>query len=103
LELACIKRADLVISPSTFLSTYYQRNHSIAVQVSRPVQMPVIPEADESTSERYFVHIGHLGKRKGTDIVVNVMLRVWKHVPDAVIYFIGSPINELEVDSYKAR
>ncbi len=103
LELACIKRADLVMAPSSFLATYYQREHSIAVQVSRPVQMPMLPEAGEATGERYFVHIGHLGRRKGTDIVVDVMLQVWQHVPDAVIYFIGSPIHEQDVDSYKAR
>lgn len=103
LELVCIRRADLVISPSFFLADYYQRHHGIAVEVSRPVQMPVIPETNEVASERCFVHIGHLGTRKGTDIVVDVMLQLWKSVPDAVIYFIGSPINQQEVDSYKAR
>lgn len=104
LELLSIRLAKRVYAPSKFLAFHYTRYHKINVSVVRPPlgQIKISDAQDLTLPLKYFVHVGQLGPRKGTDLVLKMMTELWKTIPGAKLVMVGDFLkNEDKVSYFK--
>ncbi len=101
LEKACVRRADIAYSPSQFLADRCYGDWRNDVQVLRP---PVFIETQPSTEpllylpDRYLIHFGQIGTRKGSDVLAAALCRAWQEEPDLKIVWAGRVIKEGEFE-----
>jgi glycosyltransferase involved in cell wall biosynthesis len=91
-----IRRADIVYAPSQFTAYYYQRTHSMKVDVLRP---PAMIETEPSPGpwklpDRYFLYFGKLKKRKGTEWLARALPKVWAEEPNFQMVWAGNCTSE---------
>ncbi len=104
LDARAMRRADATYAPSSFLADYFRREHGIDVAVVRPpAELGTKPATDLPfpLPERYLVHFGTLGPRKGTDVVARALLRAWSVDPSLRMVWVG-PIQERELAAHRA-
>jgi len=88
-----IGRADIVYAHSQFLSAHLLSRYGIRADVLRPpVFMERVPTQQKplDVPERYLVHFGLLGRRKGTDIVAEALPLAWRDEPGIRMVWAGT-------------
>jgi len=105
LDVRAQRRADVTYAPSAFLQRYFSERYGLPVKVVRP-PMPT----DVSTRaapppglpERYLVHYGMLGRRKGSDVIAEALPLAWERAPDLRMVWAG-PLRESALKRYSAN
>jgi glycosyltransferase involved in cell wall biosynthesis len=90
---AGIRRADIVYAHSRFLSAHLLSRYGIRAQVFRPpVFMERVPSqhVEVDVPDRYLVHFGLLGRRKGTDLVAAALPLAWRKEPGIRMVWAGT-------------
>ena len=101
LERECVRRADIAYAPSQFIANRCCGYWRDDVQVIRP---PVFIETKSSNEllsylpDRYLIHFGQIGKRKGSDVLAAALRQVWQEEPDVKMVWAGSVIKEGEFE-----
>lgn len=101
LERECVRRADIAYAPSQFLVDRCYGDWRDDVQVIRP---PVFIETKSSNEllsylpDRYLIHFGQIGRRKGSDVLAAALRRVWQEEPDVKMVWAGGVIKEGEFE-----
>lgn len=96
LDVAAQRRADASYAPSVLLQRYFSERYGLEVGLVRP---PLPVDVGERASlpgelpERYLVHFGTLGKRKGTEVVAEALPLAWERVPDLRMVWAG-PLSD---------
>ena len=92
LDVAVMRRADANYAPSALLADHFRSTHGIDVRVVRPPIERICAhvEGPTPTDDRYLVHFGALGARKGTDAVAAALPLAWDTAPDLRMVWIGS-------------
>ena len=92
IERRCIRRADRAYAPSRYLADYFRSRHGLNLDVVRPplkaLQSPGAP-VEMALPAKYLVHFGQLRRRKGTDVVIAALPRVWSEAPDFRMVWAG--------------
>jgi len=104
LDARIMRRADGTYAPSRFLAGYFQRTYGIDVAVLRPpAELGAAPatEFPFDLPDRYLVHFGSLGVRKGTDLVAQALVRAWRVDPTLRMVWIG-PIQASALAAHRA-
>lgn len=104
LERVSLRRADVAYTPSRCLSDFYRREHGIHTEVLRPpflLEPEPASEVPPGLPERYLLHFGQLGSRKGTDLVVRALPLAWEKEPGLEIVFAGREIRPGAFDRWK--
>jgi glycosyltransferase involved in cell wall biosynthesis len=92
LDVHMIRQADVAYAPSHFLAEYFNRTYGTDVRVLRPpAELGAEPAAGlpMTLPDRYFVHFGSLGRRKGTDLVARALPLAWRVEPGLEMVWIG--------------
>jgi glycosyltransferase involved in cell wall biosynthesis len=101
LERACVRRADIAYAPSRFVANYCRRSWRKDVQVVRP---PMLLECQPAETlmprlpERYLIHFGQIGKRKGSDVLAKALNHIWQTEPDFKMIWAGNVIKPGEYE-----
>jgi len=101
LERASIRRANLVYAPSEFLAEQCKQRLRSDVDVVRP---PMFLETQPAANvpaevpERYLVHFGQIGARKGSDVIASALIRVWREEPEFRMVWAGREIRQREFE-----
>lgn len=102
LERACVRKADIAYAPSQFVVERCRQDGWRAnMSVLRP---PVFIESEPSSElpsylpERYLIHFGQIGKRKGSLDLAAALCRVWEEEPNFKMIWAGTPIKEGEYE-----
>lgn len=93
LERRILRRADACYAPSRFLAGYFQKVEGLPVSVLRPpleAEFECSEKAPCEVPERYLVHFGLLGERKGTDVVLRAARLMEKLEPGLRIVLVGN-------------
>jgi glycosyltransferase involved in cell wall biosynthesis len=104
LDVHMIRRADVAYAPSYFLAEHFNRVYDTDVQVLRPPAELGAEPADGlpiPLPDRYFVHFGNLGRRKGTDVVAQALPLAWRVEPGLEMVWIGR-IDERSLADFRA-
>lgn len=103
LDVAAMRRADAVYAPSRLLADHFRATHGLDVRVVRPPveRLDVAAAPREDHGERYLVHFGTLGGRKGTDALATALPLAWAAAPDLRVVWIG-PLDEHAWRAYRA-
>lgn len=92
IERRCIRKADRAYAPSRYIADYFRTQHGLQLDVVRPplraMDRPTAPPPPNLPA-KYLLHFGQLRRRKGTDLVVAALPRVWSVVPDFRMVFAG--------------
>jgi len=92
LERAAIRRADKAYAPSQFVAEHFRTRHRIPVEVLRPpLGLEVASSAGRPCGlpERFFLHFGHLRRRKGTHWLGESLKRVFEVEPSLRMVWVG--------------
>jgi glycosyltransferase involved in cell wall biosynthesis len=106
LERFSVSRADVAYAPSRFLADYMRTRYGIRVDVLRPpfcVERPPAGAAPRPLPARYLIFFGFLGKRKGTDVLADALLHVWREEPDFAMVWAGTEYPEPVFEKYANR
>ena len=106
LERHLIGRADFAYAPSRFLAHYFREHHGLKVRVVRPpcqFTLECSKDLPAELPERYLVHFGLLGVRKGTDIVVDALCLALEKEPDLTMVLVGNEARRGELNQLYAR
>lgn len=102
LERASIRKADIAYAPSQFVAERCRQDGwRTDMQVLRP---PVFVESEPSSElpsylpERYLIHFGQIGKRKGSQYLASALCHVWEQEPNFKMIWAGNPIKEGEYE-----
>ena len=93
LDVRAIRRADVAYAPSRFLADYFNTTYGTDVRVLRPpAELGTAPATDipGGLPERYLIHFGSLGARKGTDLVAEALHLAWRVDPSLRMVWAGS-------------
>lgn len=93
--LAC-KRAQLVYAPSRFLTRRLAAKGIAAQYLPPPAPVSAEPtRADAGNREqgRYFIHFGALGRRKGTETLVDALPAIVAECPDFKMIWAGKEVQ----------
>jgi len=96
LERRCIRRADMAYAPSQFLADQCRQDRWRAdVQVLRPpifLDTQPQPQPPCALPQRYLIHFGQFGERKGSFALARALCQVWQHNPEVKMVWAGRPI-----------
>jgi glycosyltransferase involved in cell wall biosynthesis len=101
LERWSIRRAQGAYAPSRCIAEHFQRRFGMKVGVVRP---PFVLEANGEASppdnmpDRFLLHFGRLGRRKGTDLVMAALLRALEIEPSITMVWAGKPQDPAEIE-----
>jgi glycosyltransferase involved in cell wall biosynthesis len=96
LERMCLRRADIAYAPSRFVADYCRLGWRKDVWVVRPpVLREVSPQAHAPLTlpDRYLIHFGRIGSRKGSDVLAAALNLVWQQAPDFKMIWAGKAIK----------
>ena len=103
LERKSVRRGDLAYAPSQFVADLCAATGWRGdVAVVRP---PMFLETESAASvpaevpERYLVHFGQIGARKGSDVIASALIRVWREEPEFRMVWAGREIGKGEFAS----
>ncbi len=105
LEDKSVARGDLIYSPSKYTADYYHRTKNKQVHVLRPPFFMEHQPADVSNYQlpsRYFIHFGSIGPVKGSDLLAEALVQVWKQAPDFSMVWAGKERKKGEMDRYRS-
>lgn len=97
LERHAAKRADKVYAPSRFLAEYCSERWGVEVAVIRPpafIETLDADLADLDLPDRFLLHFGQIGPRKGSDTLAKALVSVWQREPDVKFVWAGKVVNE---------
>lgn len=103
LERWSIGRAQGAYAPSRCIAEHFAKKFEVKVGVVRP---PFVLESTgpaappEKMPRRFLLHIGRLGKRKGTDLVAAALKRAWEKEPGMTMVWAGKPQDPAEVEGW---
>jgi glycosyltransferase involved in cell wall biosynthesis len=103
LDARIMRRADLTYAPSRLLAEYFRAHYGFDVQVVRPpAELGAEPatELPFAVPDRYLIHFGTLGPRKGTDLVAKALVRAWQVEPSLRLVWVGR-LREDALASYR--
>ncbi len=96
LEKLSLRHADIAYAPSEYLANACQDNWRKDVKVVRPplfIDTEPSSELPPNLPERYFIHFGQLGKRKGSDILAKALCLVWQKEPQFKMVWAGKVLK----------
>jgi glycosyltransferase involved in cell wall biosynthesis len=105
LERRCIRRASIVYAPSRLLADYARGRLGVKAKVVRPpAYIEVAPYANPlGLPERYFIHFGTIGRRKGSDVIAEALPLVWQQAPDFAMVWAGKLNGATSFDEYRRK
>ncbi len=106
LERRTIRRADAAYAPSQALADWYRATHGITLEVIRPpVTLDPAPAPDPGFDlpDRFLLFFGHLGPRKGSDMLAEALPIAWQTVPDLTMIWAGFEARPGAMAAYRAR
>jgi glycosyltransferase involved in cell wall biosynthesis len=92
LDVRALRRADLAYAPSRFLADYFNDRYGTDLKVLRPpAELGGAPAevAPVGLPERYLLHFGALGLRKGTEAVARALPLAWRREPELRMVWAG--------------
>lgn len=95
LERFCVRKANIAYAPSHWLADHFSRSYNINVNVLRPPftmekEMGVIgSDHFVQIPDRFLIHFGVIGLRKGSDFVAEALSLVWCKQPDFKMIWAG--------------
>jgi glycosyltransferase involved in cell wall biosynthesis len=104
MERKAVCRADIAYAPSRFVAEWTRRTWRTDVRVLRPpafLEVRPLEGATLSLPDRYLVHFGQIGVRKGSDAVAAALRACWCEIPDLKMVWAGTPIRSGEVERYQ--
>jgi glycosyltransferase involved in cell wall biosynthesis len=96
LEKKALQRADIAYAPSKYVSEKCREHWRGDVLVLRP---PLFRETKTFDSllpglpEKYLIHFGQIGARKGSDLVARALCKIWKQEPNFKMIWAGKAIT----------
>lgn len=98
LELLGVGRADAAYAPSRSLATLLSRYGGLRIATVRPPADLGVKPAPLSTPlpERFLVHFGQIGRRKGSDVLADALSLAWREEPAITMVWAGREIAEGE-------
>ena len=96
LEKTAVCKADIAYAPSAYVAEHCQSNWRNDVKVLRP---PIFIETQADgiipnwLPEKYLIHFGQIGPRKGSDLVAQALCQVWQQEPDFKMIWAGRVIT----------
>ncbi len=103
LERKAVRKADIAYAPSAYLANRCQvEDWRSDVQVLRP---PLFLETEPENwiphwlPEKYLIHFGQIGYRKGSDFLAKALCQVWKEEPDLKMIWAGKVIAKGDFES----
>lgn len=96
LERAALRKADIAYAPSAFVAKSCQGTWRDDVNVLRP---PVFIETQadglvpDGLPQRYLIHFGQIGPRKGSDLVAQALCHLWQQESDFKMLWAGRVIT----------
>jgi glycosyltransferase involved in cell wall biosynthesis len=93
---AGVRRADVAYAHSRFLSEHLRSRYGLRTHIFRPpifAERVPVRRTGLGEPERYLVHFGLLGRRKGTDLVAEALPLAWREAPDLRMVWAG-PMRE---------
>lgn len=106
LERRAARRADSVIAPSAWIVPHLATHWGVRAHVVRPpASLETTPDAapPPGLPDRYLVHFGQLGPRKGTDLLVEALVRAWRVEPALRMVLMGREVASGFVDAQRHR
>jgi glycosyltransferase involved in cell wall biosynthesis len=92
LDVRALRRADVAYAPSRFMADYFNATYGTDVRVLRPpAELGATPAERHALEvpERYLVHFGSLGDRKGTGTVARALELAWQVDPTLRMVWAG--------------
>jgi len=106
LERTAVRNATIAYAPSQFVADHCRHSGWRGdVQVVRPPAFLEVAPAvvlDFPVPERYLIHFGQIGRRKGSDLVAAALLRAWEEDPTLTMVWCGAPIDPREMERFQA-
>ena len=94
------RRATVVYAPSAFLARHCWKRWGEHVEVIRP---PLYVETEAASVkpkfERYLIHFGQMGRRKGTDMVARAFRKAHEQSPDIRMIWAGREIRNGDLEA----
>lgn len=97
LENTAIRKADIAYAPSKFVAQSCQQKIRGDISVLRPpvfVEDQINEDVDRRIPEKYLIHFGQIGLRKGSDILARALCNVWEEVPEFKMVWAGRVIRD---------
>jgi len=104
LDVLAQRRADASYAPSRLLQRHFAERYGLDVGLVRPplpVDVADRAEPPPGLPERYLVHFGSLGRRKGTDVLAEALPLAWERAPDLRMVWAG-PLSGAALTRYRA-
>lgn len=96
LERACVRGAEIAYAPSRYLADYCRESGwRDDVRVLRPpifVETEAGSEPPPGMPDRYLLHFGQIGVRKGSDVVARALVHAWREAPELKMIWVGTEI-----------
>lgn len=107
LERKAAMHAEFVYAPSTFLANACGRLWRRKVLTVRPpMDSTFLPGESDLTMappfDRYLVHFGQIGRRKGSDVLAEALVLAWEQEPALRMIWAGSPVSLGNYERYAA-
>lgn len=105
LERASMRRADACYAPSAFVADHYRQRFKIPVAVLRPpvfIEQPPAKRASVELPERFLIHFGQLGPRKGTDTLAEALPLAWRDEPTLTMVWAGRMTRPEQLREWRA-
>ncbi len=91
-EQSVFRKADVVYAPSHYTASRFEQELGVPVHVVRPpFFLDAEPErmSNVEIPERYLLHVGRLGRIKGSDILAEALTLAWQQEPELKMVWIG--------------
>jgi glycosyltransferase involved in cell wall biosynthesis len=106
-ERLAVKRADVSYAPSRYLADFFHKNYRMNLRVLRP-PVHLNPCDEEKVNlpfplpERFFIHFGLLGERKGTSLLAQALPIAWKTAPDLTMVWCGKIPDQSQLSYWQS-
>jgi len=107
-ECRLMRRAEKLLCPSRAIQKHFKEQYGIDSDwVPAPCEVKLSKESGDEKilaklPERYLIHFGQIGTRKGSKDLAEALPRVWEACPDFRMVWAGPEIHEGTVSSYRA-
>ena len=94
LELRSVRQADVAYCPSRFLARLMAERHGLRVATVRPpfiLEVRPVPPSFP-LPERFLLHFGQIGFRKGSDVIADALVLAWREEPGISMLWAGREI-----------
>ena len=103
-QAALIRGADAVYAPSEAVAEIAGARSGREIGVIRPpafVETAPASSPPTGTPDRYLIHFGQIGRRKGSEDLARALPEVWRDHPELTMVWAGPEIRKGALDRYR--